>query len=425
QPQVGYIPGRSFVGRVLECGWEVGEEVVRKGDWVIGLLDIRKAGALAEFIVVDKRRIYRVPHPKMPEMSAKAFGKQPERSNSTNRVPVWGLTLEELALLPLCGVPAYRAVRTFVYAFSASATKEEGGLTTGSARIMSSPMDNETGKRRHALVLRGHDGVGAMAARMLIAKGWDVSIHAPCNYPTESNEAEAYMTAIEDRARSWGCNEVIFDDGLEQGGDEGRGAIVRVLERLWSEGDVVDAVLDTVGGKEIWDVAERLLKSPSSGPAAANLSKSSSNGSARPAGNKKGSKGVAQFTTIVGDSPSRVVPSAGDLFRAGVRSLRMGGKPSASGSPKLDDGSNTPGRTSGRGEKRVAYAWVSAAQDVDWEGQDVSESIAEVLRLALEGVAKPWVDTENRVGSFDKTPDIFVDDGPLSHGSTMVVKVVS
>lgn len=417
--------GRSFVGRVLECGWEVGEEVVRKGDWVIGLLDIRKAGALAEFIVVDKRRIYRVPHPKMPEMSAKAIGKQPERSNSTNRVPVWGLTLEELALLPLCGVPAYRAVRTFVYAFSASATKEEGGLTAGSARIMSSPMDNETGKRRHALVLRGHDGVGAMAARMLIAKGWDVSIHAPCNYPTESDEAEAYMSAIEDRARSWGCNEVIFDDGLEQGGDEGRGAIVRVLERLWSEGDVVDAILDTVGGKEVWDVAERLLKSPSSGPAAANLSKSSSNGSARLAGNKKGSKGVAQFTTLVGDSPSRVVPSAGDLFRAGVRSLRMGGKPSASGSPKLDDGSNTAGRTSGRGEKRVAYAWVSAAQDVDWEGQDVSESIAAVLRLTLEGVAKPWVDTENRVGSFDKTPDIFVDDGPLSHGSTMVVKVVS
>ncbi|KAG6856368.1 hypothetical protein H0H87_005278 [Tephrocybe sp. NHM501043] len=39
---VGYIPGRSFVGRVLECGWEVGEEVGKKGDWVVGLLDLKK-----------------------------------------------------------------------------------------------------------------------------------------------------------------------------------------------------------------------------------------------------------------------------------------------------------------------------------------------------------------------------------------------
>lgn len=39
---VGYIPGRSFVGRILECGWEVGEELGRKGDWVAGLLDLRK-----------------------------------------------------------------------------------------------------------------------------------------------------------------------------------------------------------------------------------------------------------------------------------------------------------------------------------------------------------------------------------------------
>ncbi len=39
---VGFVPGRSFVGRVLESGWEVKEEVAKKGDWVIGLLDVRK-----------------------------------------------------------------------------------------------------------------------------------------------------------------------------------------------------------------------------------------------------------------------------------------------------------------------------------------------------------------------------------------------
>jgi hypothetical protein len=40
--EVGFIPGRSFVGRVVECGWEVGEEVVKKNDWVVGLLDVKK-----------------------------------------------------------------------------------------------------------------------------------------------------------------------------------------------------------------------------------------------------------------------------------------------------------------------------------------------------------------------------------------------
>lgn len=42
QPLVGYIPGRSFAGRVLECGWGVEDEIVKKGDWVVGLLDVRK-----------------------------------------------------------------------------------------------------------------------------------------------------------------------------------------------------------------------------------------------------------------------------------------------------------------------------------------------------------------------------------------------
>ena len=44
--EVGYIPGRSFVGRVLDCGWEVRDEVARKGDWVVGLLDVRRVSVL-------------------------------------------------------------------------------------------------------------------------------------------------------------------------------------------------------------------------------------------------------------------------------------------------------------------------------------------------------------------------------------------
>jgi hypothetical protein len=44
KPEVGFIPGRSFVGRVMEFGWEVKEtEGGKRGKWVIGLGDIRKA----------------------------------------------------------------------------------------------------------------------------------------------------------------------------------------------------------------------------------------------------------------------------------------------------------------------------------------------------------------------------------------------
>lgn len=30
------------MGSVLEIGWDLGEEVVRKGEWVVGLADMRK-----------------------------------------------------------------------------------------------------------------------------------------------------------------------------------------------------------------------------------------------------------------------------------------------------------------------------------------------------------------------------------------------
>lgn len=78
---VGYFPGRSFVGRVSECGWDVRDEVVKKGEWVGGFMGVRKViitllsdsdeesvdlnllGTLAAFVVVDRHRVRRVPHP--------------------------------------------------------------------------------------------------------------------------------------------------------------------------------------------------------------------------------------------------------------------------------------------------------------------------------------------------------------------------
>lgn len=41
-PAVGFVPGRSFAGRVVECGWEVNEADIKKGEWVVGLLEVQK-----------------------------------------------------------------------------------------------------------------------------------------------------------------------------------------------------------------------------------------------------------------------------------------------------------------------------------------------------------------------------------------------
>ncbi|KAF9042540.1 hypothetical protein BDZ89DRAFT_1203082, partial [Hymenopellis radicata] len=227
----GFVPGRSFVGRVLECGWEVKDEVARKGEWVVGLLDVRKSGALQEFIVADRHRVYRVPHP----LSEGNIGP------------------DELALLPLCGVSAYRAVRTFAVAFGTSVTP----LGDGAVRRFTN--DHEPGQMsRRALVLRGHDGIGGMAVQMLAERGWRVCVHAPM--PAVKDEDE-YMRDIEDRVREWGGEEVVFDDG------EARGAVVRVIERLMGDGDTFDAILDTVGGKDIWEVSQKLLNGTGKGRA--------------------------------------------------------------------------------------------------------------------------------------------------------------
>ena len=39
---LGFIPGRSIVGKVVECGWDVKGDVCKRNDWVVGLMDVRK-----------------------------------------------------------------------------------------------------------------------------------------------------------------------------------------------------------------------------------------------------------------------------------------------------------------------------------------------------------------------------------------------
>lgn len=490
-----------------------------------------QCGALTEFVVVDRRRVHRVPYPRMDQDSSNPFLAEGEedhgstlgpsrtsstRSSSTSRrsslpsplpspspsrhasvnskysqsrpsIPSplnarsprqlqkphpLQLTLEEMALLPVCGIPAYRAVRTFAFEFAAAGERDEGGAVDGGFNFGSvdavaggrgggSPVsagsgrekdgvigrDHERGgRRRRALVVRGHDGAGAMAVQMLVRRGWRVCVHVPFGCVRDEEEAlerryttnedgeeeeedkkegryQYCMRMVEERVRAWGGEEVIFDDGEESDGDDGRSAAVRAIDRLRMEGDMFDAVLDTIGGKEVWEASERLLRSF---------------GRDRDVKTKKDGKKsgmyVKQFTTLVGDSPGRVIPSAKDNLKAGFRSLNI-----------------SIGRGVGDGKKqegggKIGYAWVSIAHDVDWEGEDVSESLDAVLRLAMEDGMRPWVGLSGkefgsskgkgkmksttvvgrRVVPFEKVPDVFVPGSrALADGGTVVVKVVA
>ncbi|KAJ7667543.1 hypothetical protein DFH06DRAFT_983356 [Mycena polygramma] len=415
-PHVGFIPGRSFVGRVLECGWEVRDEVVRRGEWVVGLLDIRKSGALAEFITVDRHRIVRVPHPHMVPSSPPSPTSPQKRMRSAPPVPPPPPTLDlaELALLPLAGVAALRAVRTLAGAYQGTgndagrwkeAVTPEGDIadpfnTPGPRRPASIKSTSGAGGAggRRALVLHGHAGTGGLVARILVRRGWRVCVHAPGslaplsehdNDPDDAEEEERdreHMRSVQARARAWG-------------GDGGRGAAVRAIERLIGDGDEFDAVIDCVGGREVWEAGERLL---ARGDAA----------------NGRGKR--KQFTTTVGDCPARPVPTAKDNFRAGLRALK--GASASVSAPKEKEKeekakksrfrskskSSSSGKNGGGGGHVVSYAWVSAAQDVDWEGEDVRDSLGGVVRMALEEGVRPVVEEGVKAAlPFERAPEVF------------------
>jgi hypothetical protein len=48
--KTGFVPGRSFVGRVVETGWDVSDDAVRKSEWVVGLVDLKKVHSSAKFL---------------------------------------------------------------------------------------------------------------------------------------------------------------------------------------------------------------------------------------------------------------------------------------------------------------------------------------------------------------------------------------
>ncbi|SPC60754.1 uncharacterized protein UHOD_01900 [Ustilago sp. UG-2017b] len=120
----GFVPGRSFCGRIVECGYEV--KKMRKGDVVFGLQDSRKSGALAEFMVVDHLRIC--------------------------HAPCDCLTTEQIAALPSAGVMAHQLVQNHC-------SQLERG-----ARV---------------LILNAHDGVGLLTMQESVGLGLVIVAQCP------------------------------------------------------------------------------------------------------------------------------------------------------------------------------------------------------------------------------------------------------
>ena len=132
--------------------------------------------------------------------------------------------------------------------------------------------------------------------------------------------------------------------------------------------------------------------------------------------------GEAQFTTLVGDAPERVVPSASDLFKSGVRSTKAHGTGSSAGMRRHSIDTINDSRKS-KAKGKVGYAWVIINQDVDWQGEDIADSLRTVIReAAMQRGVRPLV-RGDKIVPFEKTPEVFIG-GVLGSGGTAVVKVV-
>lgn len=346
-----------------------------------------QCGALSEFVLLNRHHLHRAPQPSVP-LPIHPQGAEPP-----------SFSLESLSLLPVLGVPAYRAVQTYI------ATKSSLPSSSGTA-----------------LVLRGQDGPGGFATLMLRAIGVNVIVQVEPSivgldasatatsgpfmlFSTSDDKAlgstvPRRLQEVCARLRAWGVEGICV------------GAAQDVLHRL----DVdVDFVLDTIGGREIWDAAHTLLarSTPSRGP--------------------------AQFTTIVGDAGSgKAVPTAQDHWRAGVRSLRRamsvnrgsgGGtvvRRSSQVSRRSVSSSNVPSATA----RTVGYAWVSCTADVDFDGGDVRDALAALVAMpalqypppdALMGLGGEY--GAGRVLPFERAPEAF-GGAMLQSGGTAVIRVV-
>ncbi|KAH9813361.1 hypothetical protein DFH28DRAFT_897067 [Melampsora americana] len=186
-----FVPGRSFVGKVLEVG--LGVKRLKKGDLVYGLQDLKKSGALAQQIVIDKDLVAIAPvHP--------------------------NLSMEQIACLPTLGVPSYFVMSTIC-----------AGLPKGSK----------------ILILNGHKGLGAMMCEFVKYFRPNRDLWVTCHIPTVATSVEEIGITI-GRCELRGAREVMVED-----------SVLSSLNSIHESS--YDVVIDTVGGRRIYDASRRIL----------------------------------------------------------------------------------------------------------------------------------------------------------------------
>lgn len=246
---------------------------------------------------------------------------------------------------------------------------------------------------------------------MLTRRGWKVIAHVSPEVVSSAGDpaltSSPVFKNLERRLRRWGIEDVCLG--------EATAVIAKLGERCKKQpGEyVIDGVLDTIGGLDIWNAAlQHILSSPPKSP------------NPEPDPTMEDSM-PPQFTTLVGDDKGRTIPSAQDHFKAGFRSMKRAMNAAC------------------------GYAWISAAADIDGEGLDVRDALAGVIKWVEEtrGQVKPYVEnpesrcptpgvedrTEKgmlgsmgRVVVFEKAPLVFADGAKhLACGGNVVVKVVS
>jgi hypothetical protein len=228
-------------------------------------------------------------------------------------------------------------------------------------------------------VLHAHDGAGLLAAQELVALGFRVTAQVP----------GPWGSRCEKRARGAGAGDVRCGDAVE---------VVRDVR-----GEEFDGVVDPLGGKEVWDACRKVLRT--AGQVRSDLT-----------ADYAVLTFSFQFTTLVGDAESGL-PTANAHFKSNMRSLRRA-------FVKKD-------------HKSVGYQWVSPAADVDSGGEDVRDTLAAVVRLAVEGVVIPYAGEAAGEGKsegtktfpFERAPEAFEVDPVmercmLSRGGTAVVRIV-
>lgn len=139
----GFVPGRAFVGKVIETGSAVDVAKVKKGDFVYGLKDLKKSGSLAEYISVQREALTRAPN--------------------------GALSLEQIAAVALSGAAAFQAMDELC-----------STLARGSKLV----------------ILNAHEGVGAIALQLGQSLRPQQDLWIMAHYPPEFADGDVILKAL-------------------------------------------------------------------------------------------------------------------------------------------------------------------------------------------------------------------------------------